>query len=142
MADWQPVTFYQGAPVDPSALNQLMTNITYVYTTSRNLLDATSNNGQTESTIPIVFGNYVTVQLNDGKGSATINFGNKFSSTPTIVASITKSLASDNVQFSVSAKATGINQGTITVNSSNTKYDKSVVVNYIAVSEKVIPRTS
>lgn len=140
MADWQPVTFYQGAPVDPSTLNQLMTNITYVYTTSRNLLDATSNNGQTESTMPIVFGNTITVQLNNGRGSNKANFGNKFSSIPTVVASIQKSLESDNVQFSVSAKPTGINEALITVNSSNTKYDKSVVVSYIAVSEKVIPR--
>lgn len=137
---WNPITFYEGAPIDPSALNQLMTNITYVYTQASNLLDATSNNGQTESTLPIVYGNDVTVQLTGGKGQATINFGNKFSTTPTIVASITKALNSDNVQFSVSAKATGVNTGTITVNSSNVNYAKGVVINYIAVAEKQINR--
>jgi hypothetical protein len=140
MAEWQPVTFYQGAPVDPSALNQLMSNITHVYTQSRNLLDATSNNGQTESTLPIVFGNSITVSLNKGRGNNKANFGNKFSTIPTVVASITKNLDSDNVQFSVSAKATGVNEATITVNCSNVNYDKSVVVNYIAVAEKQINR--
>lgn len=140
MAEWNPVTFYQGAPIDPSSLNQLMSNITYVYTTSRNLLDATSNNGQTESTMPVVFGNSITIPLNKGRGSNKANFGNKFSTIPTVVASITKNLESDNVQFSVSAKATGINEATITVNCSNVNYDKSVVVNYIAVAEKQIPR--
>lgn len=140
MAEWQPVTFYQGAPIDPSALNQLMSNITHVYTTSRNLLDATSNNGQTESTMPIVYGNSITVPMSGGKGTNTANFGNKFSTIPTVVASITKSLVNDNVQFSVSAKATGNNSATITVNCSDTKYAKGVVVNYIAVAEKQIPR--
>lgn len=136
----EPVTFYAGAPIDPNALNKLMANITEVYTTSKNLLDATSNNGQTESTMPIVFGNSITVSMSGGRGSETINFGNKFQTTPTVVASITRNLSSDNIQFSVSAKATGINSGTITVNSSNTSFAKSVVVNYIAVAEKQIPR--
>lgn len=141
MADnWKPVTFYEGAPLDPTALNQLMTNITHVYTQASNLLDATTNNGQTESSLPIVFGNSITISLSQGKGSNTVNFANKFASTPTVVASITKNLDTDNEQFSVSAKATGPNSALITVNSSNKTYSKSVVVNYIAVSEKQIVR--
>lgn len=140
MANFKNVTFYQGAPIDPADLNTLQSNITEVWTVSNNLLDATTNNGQTQSTLPVVHGDSAQVTLSGGKGKTQVDFTGKFASIPTIVASITKTLSEDNDQFSVSAKALSSNKAEITVNSSNKNYAKTITVNYIAVENRAINR--
>ena len=139
MADFKAVTFYQGAPIDPSQLNQLQTNITEAWTASNNLLNLTSG-GTTKSTIPFVYADATSVPMSAGKGTKTINFNGQFQTTPNMVASLGINVSSSNVVFSVGSKVTGANAATIYVNCSDNKYTKAVTVNFIAVENREVTR--
>ncbi len=139
MTDFKAVTFYQGAPIDPSSLNQLQVNITEAWNASNNLLNLTSG-GSTKSTIPFVYADTTTVPMKGGRGEKDINFNGQFQTVPNMVASLGINVSTTNTVFSVAAKVTGANTAKIYVNSSDKEYTKSVTVNFIAVENREVVR--
>lgn len=139
MGEFNPVTFYQGAPIDVSQLNKLQQNITSAYTTTNSLLNATTTAGSTQSILPVVYADTVEVKITGGKGDIAVTFTNKFNTTPTIVAS----LAQDpkDLSYAVSALATGTGSAKIYVVGPSTK-NGTVKVSFIAVENRLVNITA
>lgn len=137
MAEWNPVTFYQGAPIDASQLNKLQQNITQAWTASNNLLVAATVQGEGQQLLPVITSKQATVVLNTkGVGSEPVEFANVFTTTPSVIAC----LAQDpkEKQYTVSAVATGTNTAKVyVVGPAST----SVTVTVIGLSNKVIAKS-
>jgi len=139
MADFKAVTFYQGAPIDPSQLNQLQTNITEAWTASNNLLNLTTG-GSTKATIPFIYADTTSVPMKGGKGEKDVNFNGLFQTIPNMVACLGINVSTSNTVFSVAAKVTGANTAKVYVNCSDKEYTKSVTINFIAVENREVAR--
>jgi hypothetical protein len=139
MAEFKAVTFYQGAPIDPSQLNQLQTNITEAWTASNNLLNLTTG-GSTKSTIPFIYADTTSVPMKGGRGEKDVSFNGQFQTVPNMVACLGINVSTTNTVFSVASKVTGANTAKIYVNSSDKEYAKSITVNFIAVENREVAR--
>lgn len=133
--NWNPVVFYQGAPIDVSQLNNLQNNITEAWLASNSLMNATTPDGSTQSIIPVVHTDTVSIKLSSGIGNTSINFPGKFTTTPAIVAC----LASDpgKFQYTVAARAETNQSGKIYVTGPSDK-NNTVTVSYIAIQNKIV----
>jgi hypothetical protein len=140
MADFSPVVFNDGQPLDLDQLRKMATNLQAMYTQINNVYAALTN-GQSGNTasIPVMDANYVT--FSDGlkvgsNGPLTIAFSVKFpGSTPFVVASITTNLGKVIASPYVVSDANG--KYSIYV-SSNAIISSPVTVSWMAFSPKII----
>jgi hypothetical protein len=138
---WKAVTFNEGAPFDPNDLNQLQSNLTDVFTTSKSLLNATRDSSG-QNRVAIVDQGFVTITL---KGTTPVNQTVTFTSsfvagTDTgFVASVGQALTAALGIVSVSAvkNSTGTG-GTIYVATSNAKATGDIKINWMAAQLKTI----
>ena len=138
---WKAVTFNEGAPFDPNDLNQLQTNLTDVFTTSRSLLNATKD-ASGQNRVAIVDQGEVQLTL---KGttpvSQTVTFTSSFvaGQETGFVASVGQALSSSTGIVSVAAvkNSTGTG-GTIFAASTNTKATGSINISWMAAQLKTI----
>lgn len=136
MADFTPVTFYQGAPIDVVQLNKLQQNITSAWTASNKLLNATTNAGNAVPTVVVVYTDIIDVKIDSkGLGDASINFSNKFRGVPVMTASLAQDPKGKS--YTVSALATTATSGKVYV-VSNTTTAATIKVNVIAIEERQV----
>ncbi len=138
---WKSVTFNEGAPFDPNDLNQLQSNLTDVFTTSKSLLNATRD-ASGQNRVAIVDQGTATLTL---KGSTpvsqTVTFTSSFVSGQEtgFVASVGQALTAAIGIVSVSAvknaQGTG---GTIYAASNNAKATGDIKINWMAAQLKTI----
>ncbi len=76
---WKSVVFNEGAPLDPNDLNQLQTNLTNVFNTSKSLLNATKDASGTNR-VAIIDSNTETITLSGKANTPSAAFPVTFSS--------------------------------------------------------------
>jgi hypothetical protein len=140
---WKSVVFNEGAPLDPNDLNQLQTNLTNVFNTSKSLLNATKDASGTNR-VAIIDSNVETIPLsgkaNVASSAFPVTFSSSFNSGTEIsfTASVGDVPLSGAGVISVAAVVTpGTLSGKIYVTTSLAKAG-SVKVNWIAAQLKDI----
>ena len=138
---WKSVTFNEGAPFDPNDLNQLQTNLTDVFTTSRSLLNATKD-ASGQNRVALVDQGEITLTL---KGTTpvkdTVTFTSSFVSgqetgfTASIGQAITTAIGVVSVSAVLNTTGTG---GTIYAVSNNSKATGTLKINWMAAQLKTI----
>jgi hypothetical protein len=140
---WKSVTFNEGAPLDPNDLNQLQTNLTNVFNTSKSLLNATKDSSGTNR-VAIIDSDTETVPLS-GKANVpsaayAVTFSSSFSPSVDIsfTASVGEALTSKMGTVSVAAVVSpNTLNGKIYVTTS-LAYAGSIKINWIAAQLKDI----
>jgi|APCry1669188879_1035177.scaffolds.fasta_scaffold36292_5 hypothetical protein len=140
MADFTPVVFNDGQPLDLDQLRKMATNLQAMYTQINNVYAALTNgqSGNT-ATLPVVDANYVT--FSDGlkkgtNGPKSFGFSVKFpGGAPYVIASISTNLGSTLASAYVTTDAN--NKYNIYVNSSAV-VTSPVTVNWMAFAPKNI----
>jgi hypothetical protein len=140
---WKSVTFNEGAPLDPNDLNQLQTNLTNVFNTSKSLLNATKDSSGTNR-VAIIDSDTETVPLSGKANTPSAAYAVTFSSSflPAVdisfTASVGEALTSKMGTVSVAAVVSpGTLNGKIYVTTS-LAYAGSIKINWIAAQLKDI----
>jgi hypothetical protein len=140
---WKSVVFNEGAPLDPNDLNQLQTNLTNVFNTSKSLLNATKDSSGTNR-VAIIDSSIETIKLsgkaNTPSAAFPVTFSSSFNSGTEIsfTASVGEAPTAAMGVISVAAVVTpGTLEGKIYVTTSLARAG-TVKVNWIAAQLKDI----
>ena len=140
---WKSVTFNEGAPFDPNDLNQLQTNLTNVFNTSKSLLNATKDNSG-QNRVAIVDSDSIDIPLsgtaNSPSAAVEVSFTSSFIAGQPIafVATVGEPLTKALGVISVAAVADKASlKGKIYI-SSNTASKSTVTVNWMASQLKTL----
>jgi|LakMenE01Jun11ns_1017448.scaffolds.fasta_scaffold9393767_2 hypothetical protein len=139
-AEWNVVTFNEGAPFDPNDLNQLQLNLTNVFTKSTTLLNATKDSSGTSRVAITDQGSASIVLKGTTPASTTVTFTPSFTAgTDTgFVASMGQALTSTTGNVSVSAVINSDKTGGTIYAVSSKATTSTINVNWIATQLKDI----
>lgn len=141
-AEYRPVTFNAGSPIDVNLLNRLQENISSIKVeTDKSVQNATVTVGNVQKTVkvtPIIFAGSVIVAIKNNRGYEPIDLsGANFKTNPIVVASV-ETNTSPGDQVTLRATATSSTGGAVEVFTASASKLVEVKVNFIAVEMKQV----